>query len=416
MSMRPRALSCAIALCLLPFAAGCTAPAAEEPTEQPGSEFANPTDIPETNMQPTAPADKPTAPPTLEERAAKKVADMTLEQKVAQMFIVRPESVTGVETVTQAGETTREALHTYPVGGIVYFQKNLLDADQTRDMIANSQEYAEDACGLPLFIGVDEEGGTVSRIGGNPGFGIENVGDMAAVGATGDAAQAKAVATSIGAYLHDLGFNLDFAPDSDICGDPAVDVMALRSFGSDPARVSEMVTAQVEGFAEAGMLCCVKHFPGIGGVLGDSHEGAIVSNKTLDELRSWELVPFQAAIAADVPFVMVGHLTAPAATGSDLPASINPAIVTDLLRGELGYSGIIITDSMGMGAVDGFCTPDQVGVAAIEAGVDVVLMPADFPAAYQGVLDAVHDGRLTEDRLDESAVRIVAAKLVLAEE
>ena len=267
---------------------------------------------------------------------------------------------------------------------------------------------------MPLFTCVDEEGGTVSRVGGNPGFPIENVGDMADVGAADDPAAAEEVARTIGTYLHDLGFNVDFAPDADICGDPAVDVMALRSFGTDPQLVAAMVEAQVEGFESAGMLCTAKHFPGIGGVMGDSHEGAIVSEKTLDELRAFELVPFEAAIAADVPFVMVGHLSAPNATGDVVPASINPAIVTDLLREELGYQNLIITDSMGMGAV-GDVAPEQMGVAALEAGVDIVLMPEDFAATYQGVLDAVHDGRLTEARIDESVQRVVRVKLALEE-
>lgn len=239
---------------------------------------------------------------------------------------------------------------------------------------------------------------------------------MADVGAAGDTAQAKAVAARIGGYLSDLGFNLDFAPDSDVCGDPSTDVMALRSFGTDPAIVGSMVSAQVEGFAEAGVLCSAKHFPGIGGVMGDSHEGAIVSEKTLDELRDWELAPFKAAIDAGVPMVMVGHLTAPNAFGSDVPASLNPAAVTDLLRGELGFQGLVIADSLSMGAVGDFCTPNQAGVAALEAGADLVLMPEDFAAAYQGVLDAVSEGSLSEERIDQSVLRIVKAKLALAGE
>lgn len=363
-----------------------------------------------------ASASVPKPVPTLEERAAEKVDALTLEQKVAQLFVVTPEAITGVDTATQAGPTTQEALATYPVGGLVYFQKNLLDADQTRAMIANSQAYAQGACGLPLLVGVDEEGGTVSRIGGNPGFDVPDAGNMADVGAAGDPEHARAVAAAIGGYLHDLGFNLDFAPDADICGDPAVDVMALRSFGGDPALVADMVAAQVEGFEEAGVLCCAKHFPGIGGVMGDSHEGAIVSEKTLDELRAWELAPFEAAIEAGAPLVMVGHLTAPSAFGDDVPASLNPAAVTELLRDELGFQGLIVTDSLSMGAVGGFCTPDQAGVAALSAGADLVLMPEDFAAAYQGVLDAVRDGTLAESRIDESVGRIVKTKLALVED
>lgn len=398
-----------LAASLIALLVGCASPTPETAPEQPPADPSEPAAAPA-----PSPAPSPAPAPTLDERAADKVASLTLEQKVAQLFIVRPESITGVDTVTQAGPATEEALATYPVGGIAYFQKNLIDADQTRAMLANAQAYSREATGLPLFTCVDEEGGTVSRIGGNPGFDVPNAGDMADVGATGDAALAEETARTIGSYLHELGFNVDFAPDADICGDPDVDVMALRSFGTDPQLVADMVEAQVRGFASAGVLCSAKHFPGIGGVLGDSHEGAIMSEKTLDELRAWELVPFEAAIAADVPFVMVGHLSAPNAFGDATPASINPAAVTGLLRDELGYQGLVVTDSMGMGAV-GDVGPDQVGVAALEAGVDVVLMPADFPAAYQGVLDAVTSGAIPESRIDESATRVVKAKLALVE-
>lgn len=412
----PRTLAVTtLALTALILLAGCVASATNEDSE-PATEFDNVEDPHQPQPPSTVPA--PAAPKpalTLDERAAEKAAALTLEQKVAQLFVVTPEAITGVGTATQAGEATKEALAAYPVGGLVYFKKNLLSADQTREMIANSQTYAQDACGLPLLVGVDEEGGTVSRIGGNPGFAIPNVGNMADVGATNDPTQAQAVAQTIGGYLCDLGFNLNFAPDSDICGNPATDVMALRSFGTDPALVSDMVSAQVKGFANAGVLCCAKHFPGIGGMTGDSHEGAIVTQNTLDELRIGELAPFEAAIEADVPMVMVGHLTAPNAFGNDVPASLNPAAVTDLLRGELGFQGLVITDSLSMGAVGDFCTPDQAGVMALLAGADLVLMPEDFASAYRGVLDAVCAGTLSEDRIDQSVMRIVKAKLALDE-
>ncbi len=412
----PRTLAVTtLALTALILLAGCVASATNEDSE-PATEFDNMEDPHQPQPPSTVPA--PAAPKpalTLDERAAEKAAALTLEQKVAQLFVVTPEAITEVGTATQAGEATKEALAAYPVGGLVYFKKNLLSADQTREMIANSQTYAQDACGLPLLVGVDEEGGTVSRIGGNPGFAIPNVGNMADVGATNDPTQAQAVAQTIGGYLCDLGFNLNFAPDSDICGNPATDVMALRSFGTDPALVSDMVSAQVKGFANAGVLCCAKHFPGIGGMTGDSHEGAIVTQNTLDELRIGELAPFEAAIEADVPMVMVGHLTAPNAFGNDVPASLNPAAVTDLLRGELGFQGLVITDSLSMGAVGDFCTPDQAGVMALLAGADLVLMPEDFASAYRGVLDAVCAGTLSEDRIDQSVMRIVKAKLTLDE-
>ena len=335
---------------------------------------------------------------------------LTLEQKVAQLFIVRPEALTGVGQVTAAGETTRAALAEMPVAGICYFAANLLDADQTREMLSNTMEYGREANGLPMFLCVDEEGGTVSRVGGNPGFGVDNVGDMCDVGTTGDAAYAEEVAKHIGTYLDYLGFNVDFAPDADIANNPD-GTMGLRSFGSTADVVAPMVAAQVRGFTDAGVLCAAKHFPGIGGALGDSHEVSIYSEKTLDEIRAEELRPFEAAIEEDVPFVMVGHLSMPSITGDDDPATISSEIVTDLLRGELGYEGIIITDSMGMGAATEAVGVERVAAAALLAGVDIVLMPADLQAAYQGVLDAVASGELTEERIDESVRRILTVKL-----
>ena len=338
------------------------------------------------------------------------VDKLTLEQKVAQLFIVRPEAVTGVGQVTAAGETTRAALAEMPVAGICYFADNLLDADQTREMLSNTMSYGREANGLPMFLCVDEEGGTVSRVGGNPGFGVDNVGDMCDVGATGDADQAYEVAKHIGTYLDYLGFNVDFAPDADIANNPD-GTMGRRSFGSTADVVAPMVAAQVRGFEDAGMLCAAKHFPGIGGALGDSHDTSIYSEKTLDEIRAEELRPFEAAIEEDVPFVMVGHLSMPNVTGDDDPATISSEIVTDLLRNELGYEGIIITDSMGMGAATEAVGMERVAVAALLAGVDIVLMPADLQAAYQGVLDAISSGELTEERVDESVRRIVRTKL-----
>lgn len=356
-------------------------------------------------------ADAPSVEELLAQRVADKVGSLTLEQKVAQMFIVRPESLTGVGQVVSAGDTTRQALAQTTVGGIVYFADNLQDADQTRTMLANTQAYAQEANGLPIFLCVDEEGGTVSRVGGNSGFDIANVGNMSDIGATGDTDRAYQVAQQIGTYLTDLGFNVDFAPDADIANNPESDTMSLRSFGASAGAVAPMVAAQVRGFTDAGILSAAKHFPGIGGAEGDSHSTKIYSTKTADEMASEELLPFQAAIGEDVPFVMVGHLSCPSITGDDDPATISSEIVTDLLRNQLGCQGIIITDSMGMGAATETLTADRLAVEAIKAGVDVVLMPEDFNAAYQGVLDAVSCGELTEERINESVERIVRVKL-----
>lgn len=340
------------------------------------------------------------------------LSSLTLEQRVAQLFVVRPEDITGVGVATVAGETTRRALLEMPVGGLVYFSANLVDADQTREMLAATARYGEEACGLAPLLCVDEEGGTVSRVGGNPGFDVENVGDMCDVGATGDADYAREVAAHVGSYLANLGFTVDFAPVADVANNPGSDTMRRRSFGSDASVVAEMVRAQVEGFAQAGVLCSAKHFPGIGGAMGDSHDSRIYSQKTVDEMRDVELLPFRAAVEADVPLVMVGHLSLPNVTGDDRPASVSREVVTGILREELGYDGVVVTDSMAMGAATDSLPAGRLGVEPLLAGADLVLMPADLQAAYRGVLDAVETGELTEERIDESFRRVARAKLM----
>lgn len=353
---------------------------------------------------------EPSAEELLAQKVDEKINTMTLEQKVAQLFVVRPEALTDVSVAVAAGDATKRGLEQVPVGGIVYFADNLQDPDQTRQMLSNTQAFAQEVNGLPIFLCVDEEGGTVSRVGGNPGFAIANVGNMCDIGAAGDPDQARAVTQHIGDYLTNLGFNVDFAPDADIASNPDGE-MGLRAFGTTADAVAPMVSAAVQGFEDADILCAAKHFPGIGGAAGDSHGTKIYSQKTADEMVQEELKPFEAAIDEDVPFIMVGHLSCPAITGDDDPASISSEIVTDLLRNRLGYQGIIITDSMGMGAVTSSLADDRLAAEALKAGVDMVLMPADLDAAYQGVLSAVQSGELTEQRIDESVKRILTVKL-----
>lgn len=349
---------------------------------------------------------------TGEKAVARKVSSLTLEQKVAQMFFPRPEALTGMGQVTAAGDTTRKAFANIPVGGMCYFAQNLQSESQARQMLSASNQISLDEVGLPLFMSVDEEGGTVSRVGGNKGFSVENVGNMRDVGNTGDARRAYDVCKKIAGYLVPLGFNLDFAPDADIVNGTS-QTMAKRSFGTTADVVAPMVESAVKGFLDGGIMCCAKHFPGIGGAQGDSETEAIATDKTLDQLCQEELVPFKRAIAAGVPMVMVGHISCPKVTGDSAPASLSHVIVTDVLRDELGFDGIIITDSLGMGAVAGLHKARDLGVAAIQAGVDMLLMTPDLPASYQGVLDAVKAGTITEERIDESVTRIVRAKLAL---
>ena len=336
---------------------------------------------------------------------------MTLEEKVNQLFMITPEALTGVGTVIQAGDGTREALEEHPVGGLIYFAQNLKDPDQTRTMLENTQEYASARSGFPIFLSVDEEGGQVARVGSNPSFGVPEIGNMSEVGAGGNTQEAYETGSTIGAYLKDLGFNMDAAPDADVLTNPANEVVKYRSFGSDPELVSRMAAAELKGLNDQGIIGMYKHFPGHGGTTADSHEGYVYVEENLEELKSGALVPFQDGADNGLRVIMVSHIACPEVTGDNTPATLSRQLVTDLLREDMGFDGLVITDALNMGAITEQYSSGEAAVAALNAGVDMLLMPADFQAAYDGVMAALENGELTEERIDESVRRILEIKL-----
>lgn len=338
-------------------------------------------------------------------RAEELLGEMSLRDKVLQLFIVTPEQLAGVSgPVTQCGDTSRQAIQANPVGGVIYFADNLQSRDQCADMIAGLQE----ASPLGLFISVDEEGGTVARLGNNPAMGTTSFGDMADIQ---DPEQAYQVGATIGDDLKALGFNLDFAPVADVYSNPDNPVIGRRAFSSDPEVAATLVSACVEGFEDSGILCTLKHFPGHGDTDTDSHHGAASSDKTLEELERCEFLPFQAGIQAGADLVMVGHISLPQVTGEDTPACLSRDIVTGLLRQQLGFEGLAVTDSLSMQAITDAYPPGEAAVLAIQAGMDLLLMPADLEEAVNGVLEAVESGDLTQQRIDESVLRILTTKL-----
>lgn len=349
----------------------------------------------------------------LVEQAAQIVSGMTLEEKVAQMFFITPEALTGYGQVTVAGDATNEAYQKYPVGGLIYNSQNLVDIDQTKTMMAKMQQYADSRISLPVFLGVDEEGGSVTRIASNEVYGLTNVDNMSDIGATGDTQNAYQAGVTIGTYLSDLGFNLDFAPVADVLT-VSDSVIGNRSFGTDSELVASMALSELQGLESMGIQGVVKHFPGHGGVSGDSHSGAVSTDKSLEELFASELVPFQRAIDGGAEFLMVGHIAAPNVTGDDTPASLSKVMITDVLRTQMGYQGVVITDAMNMTAITANHAADEAAVLAVNAGADMILMPEDFGKAYNGVIDAVNNGTIEEYRINEAVVRIVKAKLALS--
>lgn len=373
---------------------------AEPSTVAPQTEPPAPT---ETAEPTTTEAPEPTS-SVEEEKAQTLLAGMTLEEKVYQLFIVTPRALTGFYGADIAGPTTQVALQSYPVGGIIYFSENIYNEGQISDMIRLSQEYAR----YPLFIGVDEEGGRVSRLSS---IGVTDVLEpMATYGAQGDTDRVREIGHTLGTQLGSVGFNTDFAPVADVVTNPNNTEIGDRSFSSDPQVAAEMVTAMVEGLQSSGTISCLKHFPGHGSTEADSHEGLSVTSRTLEELRQTELIPFRAGIDAGVEMVMISHMSAPAITGDSTPCDLSPAIVTDLLREELGFTGVIVTDSHEMGAIINYYGCGEAAVKAIAAGCDIVLMPYSLDEAAGAVLTAIENGELTEARINESVLRILTLK------
>lgn len=331
------------------------------------------------------------------------IAEMSLENKVAGLFMITPESLTGVDTVIQAGDTTKQKLSEYPVGGLVYFSKNIKSADQLKEML----DATRNTMIYPVFLAVDEEGGSVSRVAG-AGL-ADDVGDMSEIGSTCDPEKAKEVGTTIGTYLSQFGFNVDFAPVADVVSAENA-VIGNRSFGSDPNVVGTMVAAEVQGLQESGVSACLKHFPGIGDTTTDTHDEKTISEKTLEDMQQTDLPAFQSGIDVGVDFVMVSHMSLPNVVGDDTPCSLSGTVINDLLRNQLGYDGIVITDALDMSAITDSYSSAEAAVKAIEAGADMLLMPENFEEAYQGVLDAVQNGTISEDRINESLKRIYRVK------
>lgn len=333
------------------------------------------------------------------------LADMTLEEKIWQLFIVDIDNLTGANPTKKSGPKTEDAIKEKPVGGVIYFADNLEDRTQTDAMIRHLQSYAS----IELFIGVDEEGGKVTRLGGRSDFGVTDFGKMYDVGET---AKAYEVGVTLGKQLRELGFNLDFAPVADVWTNPDNTVIGKRAFSTDPDKAANMVRNCVGGFEKANLLCTLKHFPGHGDTKGDSHNDSVYSEKTLEELRKCELIPFRAGIDAGAPLVMMGHITLPNVAGAEeVPATLSKAIVTDLLRNEMGFQGLVVTDAMNMGAITNRYGSGDAAVLAIQAGVDLILMPANLDQAFEGIRKAVEDGALSEERIDESVLRILETKL-----
>ncbi|MBQ7169530.1 MAG: DUF3459 domain-containing protein [Synergistaceae bacterium] len=338
---------------------------------------------------------------------------MTLREKVGQLFVIRPDQLEtsltpeqihspGKYGVKSLSPLMRKTLKDYPAGGFVIFAKNIDSPVQlmryTDSLIKASKYYP--------VMAIDEEGGRISRLANHKAFTVRKYPSVEAIGRSG---KVRETASYIASYLKRYGFNLDFAPVADINTNPENIVIGDRSFGSDPEYVSRLAGEFLDGLHEQGIAGCLKHFPGHGDTKGDTHEDYVSVSKTWDELLRAEIVPYVNNLKkADT--VMTAHITMKNVTDDGLPASLSHEIVTGKLRNELGYDGVIITDAFNMGAIQKNYSSSEAAILAFEAGNDIILMPYDYREAFDGILQAVRSGRISEARLDESVMRILMLK------
>ena len=369
--------------------------------------------------------------------AIKAIIDkMTLEQKVAQLFVVSPETLTGVDSVQYAGDMTYQALQDYPVGGIVFAKDNIDSSSQFGTMTDNLQSYREDISGLPLFLAAAEEGGSASVLGNNDNLDeyYENsysdddsdyssssansvhsgATSMSEIGRKDDSNNAYEAGKSIGSLMSAYGLNLDLAPVADVLSGNSTGI-GDRTFGTDAQTVSDMALEVIRGIQEEDVNAAMKYFPGYGAA-SSNMSGFPVINSSLDELKKKEFLPYSNAIAQGMDFVMVGHISVPNVTGDDTPASLSEKIISEVLRKDLGFKGIVMTDYLNDKTIVKNYGAADAAVKAIQAGADLLLEPDDLEAAYEGVLKAVKKGDITEDRLDESIYRILRVKLSMQDE
>ena len=337
--------------------------------------------------------------------------NMTLEEKVVQMFIVNLESLDNTKgSYYEHREVTKkmkETLKEYPVGGAILFSRNIETRNQTvklnQDLQANSR--------IPLWISVDEEGGDIARIANNPNMKTTQFPSMEVVGATEDADYCFEMGKTIGSEIKELGFNLDFAPVADVRTNENNTEIGNRSFGSDAELVAQLSTSVVKGLQKAGVSATLKHFPGHGDAEGDTHKSSVNIGSDISRLRDVDFVPFQSGIKAGADFMMISHISISRVAGNTLPASLSSLVMKDIVRQELGFEGIVITDAMDMKAITNNYSSGDAALKAIEAGADIVLMPAEFESAFNEVLNAVIEKKLPESRIDESVQRILEKKL-----
>lgn len=343
--------------------------------------------------------------------AKKHLKELSVEEKVGQIFMVNLEQLDTEKgnyyEWRKATDKMKQNLGKYNPSGVILFTRNIENRNQTKKLLSDLQGAAP----VPLFTAVDEEGGDVARIGGNPDMGTTSFPTMEEIGKTENADYTRRMAQTIGKEIDELGFNVDFAPVADVRTSMLNIEIGSRSFGDDPNMVAEHVVSYVEGLQGQNVCATLKHFPGQGSSSGDTHIENVDIDKSISGLRRTDFVPFEEGIEAAADFVMVSHISVSKVTETSQPASMSEVIMKTLLREELEFEGLIVTDAMDMVAITENYTAAEAAYSSFKAGADIILMPPDFEAAYNEILGRVKDGSISEERLDETLLRILTLKI-----
>ena len=335
---------------------------------------------------------------------AERLAAMTVEEKIGQLVI-------GGFEGTEIGDQATRLVQEYQVGGLILYGRNIAGAGQLVTLTNGLKALNGD--GIPLFLSIDQEGGGVDRMPPE----VRRTPGAYCVGQTGSVPAAQSYGDVLAAECAAFGLNLDFAPVLDVWSNPGNTVIGQRAFSADARTVAGLGPAAARRMMDQGVIPAVKHFPGHGDTAVDSHVGLPVVDKSPEELEETELIPFRAAIQSagtdgQVPAVMVAHILL-TQLDPERPASLSPAVVTGLLREELGFAGAVLTDDLTMGAVTQSYGLGEAAVLAVEAGCDILLVchgQDSVPAVRTALLEAVASGRITAERLDESVYRILRLK------
>ncbi len=339
-------------------------------------------------------------------QARRVIASMSRREKICQLFVATPEAVSGRAIVTAADEAFLEAYARTPVGGLVYYAQNLITREQTARLIADVNEGARKS-GLAAtpFHCVDEEGGDVARVAYR--LGATAYPDARTLGLSPDAEKAYEIGRTMAEELLALGFSVNFAPVADVSGGDDV-FIGSRSFGTSPEMVAALASAEARGMQDHGLISVMKHFPGHGSVTGNVHLRRASDARSSDAFRQSDFIPFKAGVDLQIGMIMMSDMVMRSV--SEVPACLSREVVA-LLREELGYDGVIITDALRMDAVTESYSSAEAALLAIEAGCDMILLPNDLDSAISALEKAVESGRLSESRVEESLARILRLKL-----